>query len=73
MNFCIAHIDYWHAVGFDTTYWRTSTDGTQAMCHDKFAMTLVQLEGNEHVQTYGIDSEEFKLIVEEEFTEIIEV
>lgn len=69
MKFCIAPIAYWHAVGFDTEYWRTSTDGKKAMCHDKFAKTLVSLDGNEHVQTYDIDSEEFDQIIADEFTE----
>ena len=72
MKFCIALITFWQAVGFDTEYWRTSTDGFKAMCHDKFAMTLVDVDSNPNVQTYDIDSEEFKRIIVEEFTEEME-
>lgn len=69
MKFCIASIAFWQAVGFDTEYWRTSTDGTKAMCHDKFARTLVDVENDPNVETYDIDSEAFQLVIAEEFTE----
>lgn len=72
MKFCIALIAFWQAVGFDTTYWRTSTDGKKAMCHDKFARTLVDVDSNPNVETYDIDSEEFKQILADEFTEDVE-
>lgn len=67
MRFSVATISFWQSVGFDTTDWRTSTDGTKAMCHDKFARTLVD-DDNPSVQTYDIDSTEFKKIIETEFT-----
>ena len=69
MKFCIATVDYWESVGFDTTNWRKSTDGLKAMCHDKFARTLVNIKDNENVATYDIDSEEFAQIISNEFTD----
>ena len=68
MNFSIATIEFWQSIGFDTTHWRKSTDGTKALVHDKFAMALVDLN-NENVLTLDVDSEEFKQIINEEFTE----
>ncbi|WP_203334368.1 hypothetical protein [Planococcus beigongshangi] len=72
MRFCIATIAFWQAVGFDTEYWRTSTDGTKAMCHDKFAQTLVDIDKNPNVETFDIDSEAFQRVIEDEFTEEVE-
>lgn len=69
MKFCVAKIAFWQAVGFDTEYWRTSTDGTKALCHDKFARTLVDIDNNPNVQTYDIDSPEFEQLIANEFTE----
>lgn len=51
------------------TYWFTSTDGLKAMCHDKFAKMLVNVDGNEHVQTFDIDTVEFKVIIASEYKE----
>lgn len=67
MKFCIAPITFWQSVGFDTENWRTSTDGLKALCHDKFAQTLVP-DANEHVQILDIDSDEFKHVIATEFT-----
>jgi hypothetical protein len=72
MKFCIALITFWQSIGFDTDHWRTSTDGTKAMCHDLFARTLVDVDSNTNVETYYIDSEEFKQILADEFTEEME-
>jgi len=73
MKFCIATVAFWHAVGFDTEFWRTSTDGLKALCHDKFARTLVaDVDTNDNIEVYDIDSEEFKTIIANEFTEEIE-
>ncbi|MTD30149.1 hypothetical protein [Planomicrobium sp. YIM 101495] len=72
MKFCIATIAYWQSVGFDTSNWRTSINGTKAMCHDKFARTLVDLDGNPEVETYDIDSPAFARVIEGEFMEEVE-
>ena len=68
MKFSIATIEFWQSVGFDTTNWRKSIDGNKALVHDKFASVLVDLN-NENVITLDVDSEEFKQIINEEFTE----
>ena len=68
MKFSIATVEFWQSVGFDTTNWRKSIDGTKALVHDKFARVLVDLN-NENVVTLDADSEEFKQIINEEFTE----
>ena len=68
MKFSIATVAFWQSVGFDTTNWRKSIDGTKALVHDKFASALVDLN-NENVITLDVDSEEFKQIINEEFTE----
>ena len=68
MKFSIATVTFWQSVGFDTTNWRKSIDGTKALVHDKFARALVDLN-NENVTTLDVDSEEFKQIINEEFTE----
>ena len=72
MKFCIALITFWQAVGFDTEHWRTSNDGKKAMCHDRFARTLVDVDTNPNVSVCDIDSDEFKQILADEFTEEIE-
>ena len=68
MYFCIATVAFWRSVGFDTTYWRTSTDGLKAICHAKFAQTLVDIEGHEKVETFPDDSQVFKDRLATEFT-----
>ena len=68
MKFSIATVEFWQSVGFDTTNWRKSIDGTKALVHDKFARALVDLN-NENVVTLDVDSEEFKQIINEKFVE----
>lgn len=68
MNFCIAAVEYWESVGFNTENWRKSINGEKALCHDKFAMALVNINGNTNVTTLNIDSDEFKHIIANEFT-----
>ena len=68
MKFSIATVEFWQSVGFDVSNWRKSIDGTKALVHAKFAMALVDLN-NENVTTLDVDSEEFKQIINEEFTE----
>lgn len=67
MNFSIATIQFWNSVGFDTEYWRTSNDGLKAMCHSKYAETLVNLD-NENILTLDRDSQAFQDLMREEFT-----
>lgn len=67
MNFSIALITFWNSVGFDTEHWRKSTDGTKALCHSRFAETLIDLD-NPNVLTLDVDSQEFKDLIRDEFT-----
>lgn len=71
MKFSIATVEFWQSIGFDTTNWRKSIDGTKALVHDKFASVLTDLN-NPNIITLDVDSEEFKQIIEEEFTEQVE-
>ena len=41
MKFCIATLTYWESIGFDTTDWRKSIDGTKAIAHDRFIKILI--------------------------------
>ena len=41
INFCISEISYFNSLGFNTTDWRKSTDGTKAIAHDRFIKILV--------------------------------
>lgn len=68
MDFSIATIIFWQSVGFDTENWRKSVDGTKALVHAKFAATLCDIH-NENITTLDVDSEEFKQIIINEFTE----
>lgn len=68
MNFSISTIQFWESVGFNTENWRKSTNGLKALCHSKYAETLVDLT-NENVLTLDVDSQEFKELIKNEFTE----
>ena len=41
MKFCIATVEYFNTLGFDTTDWRKSIYGTKAVAHDRFIKILV--------------------------------
>ena len=56
------------AVGFFLG--RKTIDGNKALVHAKFASALVDLN-NENVLTLDVDSEEFRQLILEEFTEQI--
>ena len=49
---------------------RKTIDGNKALVHAKFASALVDLN-NENVLTLDVDSEEFRQLILEEFTEQI--
>ena len=64
MNFCIATIEYFTSLGFDTIDWRKSVDGTKAIAHDRFIEKLVPnyLE-DENITTYQCPSEELDTLL----------
>lgn len=68
MKFSIATVAFWQSICFDTTNCRKSVDGTKALVHAKFAATLCDIH-NENITTLDVDSEEFKQIIINEFTE----
>ena len=56
MRFAIASTEYFQSLGFNTEHWRKNLDGTEAVCHAEFALTL----GNARdMDIYEYDSEEF--------------
>lgn len=59
MEFAIATVDFWDSVGFNTTNWRKSTDGTQALVHLEYALILVDKDDT-NMQIYKAGSPEFK-------------
>jgi hypothetical protein len=48
MEFAISTIDYFTSKGFDTTKWRKSSDGTKALVHLEYAMTLIPNARNDN-------------------------
>jgi hypothetical protein len=69
MIFCIAPVLFWRFVGFDTMGWRTSNDGTRALCHSKFAAVSVpDWEHNPDITCYDVDSPAFQALLATEFT-----
>jgi hypothetical protein len=59
MKFCISTIQYFESVGFSTTDWRKSVDGTKAIVHLEYAQTLIpNIETDKNVQIYECPSDE---------------
>ena len=63
MRFAIAPTQYFHDLGFDTTHWRKSLDGSQAICHAEFALTLAK---ENDISIYEHNSQELKEILNSE-------
>jgi hypothetical protein len=66
MIFCIASIEYWSSIGFDTTHWRKSNDESKALVHEQFAEVLVNTSDNANIQRYLCPSEEFSALMNSE-------
>ena len=59
MNFCVATVEYFTSIGFDTEGWRTSTDGLQAIAHDRFIKVLLpSYKSDANIQTFVCPSDE---------------
>lgn len=70
MKFAIAELNYFNSLGFDTTYWRKSLDGTKAIVHYDFAKVLC---GDDKIEIYQHDNQEFLDIINgEEWVEPME-
>lgn len=69
MKFTYGLKELFESYGFDTTHWRVSNDGTHVLCHDQYARTLISnLDTHPNFQTYDYKSEEFKQLLQEQFT-----
>lgn len=68
MKFCISGVNYWESVGFNVKNWRQSTDGKKAVCHYKFAETLVgDVDNNSEIEVFDINDPAFSKILGDEF------
>ena len=63
MRFAIAPTQYFHDLGFDTTHWRKSLDGSKAICHAEFALTL---GSKNNMEIYEHNSKELQEILQGE-------
>jgi hypothetical protein len=64
MKFCIALVTYFNQIGFDTTDWRKSIDGTKAICHDEFIKVLVPgYLTDANITTYECPSDELEALL----------
>ena len=67
MNFCIATIEHFESIGFDTTNWRKSIDGTKAIAHDRFIKILIPSYLTDvNITTYQYPSAELDTILNSE-------
>lgn len=57
MIFCIGLVEYFNSIGFDTTDWRKSVDGTKAIVHENFVKVLIP-EGDANLTYYAYPSVE---------------
>lgn len=65
MEFCISTVSYFESIGFDTTGWRKSSDGTKAIVHDRFIKILIpSYLTNVNIQTYVCPSDEFDTLLD---------
>ena len=66
MKFAIGELEYFNSLGFNTEHWRKSVDGTKAMAHAEFLLTLA--DKNE-LEIYDIQEESFReLLASPEWT-----
>lgn len=62
MRFCIANVEYFETVGFDTTDWRKSVDGTKAIVHYNYVKVLIP-ESDVNLTLYSYPSVELDTIL----------
>ena len=73
MKFCIATIEYFKLIGFDTTDWRKSIDGTKAIAHDRFIKILVpEYLSDVNITTYQCPSNELDEVLNSEEWKVAE-
>jgi hypothetical protein len=73
VKFVIGEVAYFNSVGFSTSDWRCSTDGTKAIVHEKFVEVLIPSVGdNINLTVYSYPSAELDAILESaEWTDIV--
>ena len=70
MNFAIGNTEYYDSLGFDTTHWRKSLDGTQSVVHYD---TVQFLADESEITIYRHDDEAFReVMLSAEWTEQVE-
>lgn len=70
MKFAIGNTEYFNSLGFDTTHWRKSLDGTQSVVHYD---TVQFLADKSEITIYRHDDEAFgKVMMSKEWTEQVE-
>ena len=73
MNFCIATVEYFNSLGFDTTDWRKATDGTKAIAYDRFIKILVpEYLSDVNITTYQCPSNELDEVLNSEEWKVAE-
>ena len=70
MEFAVAETSYFESLGFDTTHWRKSLDGTQSVVHFD---TVQFLADESEITLYRHDDEAFReVMMSKEWTEQVE-
>ena len=68
MTFAIASTEYYKSLGFDTTHWRKSVDGTQAVVHYD---TVEHVADVDKLTLYRHDDKSFRDVMQsDEWTEV---
>ena len=66
MNFAIGNTEYYDSLGFDTSHWRKSVDGTRSVVHYD---TVQFLADESEITIYRHDDKSFSdLMMSEEWT-----
>lgn len=64
MKVAIASVPFWESLGFNTTEWRKSLDGSLAMCHLEYAeMFATNIETNTAVTIYDRIDPDFQTLI----------
>jgi hypothetical protein len=64
MKFCIGTVEYFESIGFDTSDWRKSTDGTKVIAHENFVKILIpNPENDANLTIYNCPSDELNEIL----------
>lgn len=64
MKFIIGQTSYFTSIGFDTTHWRKSVDGTKVIVHDCFVKVLIpNVEGDINLTVYSCPSTQLDTVL----------